>query len=483
MTTIYILSLIIFILFIWNNYEKYSNINDIVNTNKCIINKINGYIAVPDEPGSLTGPIRQINFFNDNKLIYSEGRKVGKKFSLTCPKNECITEFKYSNYNGPFNLNIANLGKVKCNNKLSDNTNLGPTEYFHTWSHKNFFYKPDICKCLNDKKIEITDKKSYIAKNMFYKLKKMVENNKLESVNFIGDNEETPKKNRILMQNFKTSIDYILGFIIKPLSTINTIGNILHFLSNNSNYGSKIPAVFIQPNSLKIHIQQDTLKKLAVNAKSKILLKKNVHYFVEIKVLKNKLGLYINGKLQHKINIGYGRYEMTNVNVYMGSPNFVPANITISNIIYVRLTPINGYYVSYYNRLLKDLIGSELILNKNINLVSGLVLNSGRQNNIGLTINGYIKAPLTGSYKFRLAINDGARLYINNKRMINQWKDQSGIKSYNSFSSSYHIRDLLFSFKIDWYNNNGPYSLVMYWLQPGYKVWKIIPKENFLFFK
>ena len=36
---------------------------------------------------------------------------------------------------------------------------------------------------------------------------------------------------------------------------------------------------------------------------------------------------------------------------------------------------------------------------------------------------------------------------------------------------------------IDWYNNNGPYSLVMYWLQPGYKIWQIIPKANFLFSK
>jgi len=476
MNTVYICILLIFIFCVFSKYDKFTNIDNMINTNKCILNKITGYITQPN------GPISQISFFNNKKLIYTEGIKTGKEFNIVCPKNQCITEFKYSNYKGSADKNIANIGSVKCNNKLSINKNLGPKEYLHTWNHENFFYKPNICKCLIDTQIDTVDEDSYLAINQFELLNKKIQNEQLKNNKLLGKNDEKPSKSRILVDNFNTSINYILGFMIKPIGLVKGKSNILHFTYQNSKgqFGNKNPSIFLD--NFKLSVEQNSIQKLDNLISISNELKKDVYYFIELKVIKDEMKLFVNGILQKTINIEYTRYEQNNVKVYMSSPDSIASNVLISNIIYVKLNQKNGFYVKYFDKTLTNFIKNDTILNENINITSGLVYNSGLQNNIGLKIQGFIKPILTGSYKFRLKINDGAKLYINNKILIDSWKIQNGIIEYDS-DASYHIKDLLFSFQIDWFNNNGPYSLVFYWLPPGYTNWQLIPKENFIISK
>ena len=141
-----------------------------------------------------------------------------------------------------------------------------------------------------------------------------------------------------------------------------------------------------------------------------------------------------------------------------------------------------GYSVDYYNynnnKGKSSFIFKEIISGKTIDYSwkSGNVLNSGKSNDIWLTITGFIYINQTkNNLQFKLSSDDGSRLYINNQQIISMWQDQ-GTTSKTSGNVAV-TKGQLVPFQIDYWENGGHATLKLEWNMSG--SFKVIPSSNY----
>ena len=78
---------------------------------------------------------------------------------------------------------------------------------------------------------------------------------------------------------------------------------------------------------------------------------------------------------------------------------------------------------------------------------------------------GKVKAPKSGLYKFNVMHNDGVRLSINNKPLINEWKD---LKGSHIEEAKIHLNEgEVYTIKLEYYNNGGVSEIKLGWEIPG----------------
>lgn len=73
---------------------------------------------------------------------------------------------------------------------------------------------------------------------------------------------------------------------------------------------------------------------------------------------------------------------------------------------------------------------------------------------------GKLKSPATGKYKIGLEGNDGFRLYINNKLLIDNWQKQTYRTSLTDF---YFEKDKQYDIRIDFYEPSGNATIKLVW--------------------
>lgn len=109
----------------------------------------------------------------------------------------------------------------------------------------------------------------------------------------------------------------------------------------------------------------------------------------------------------------------------------------------------------------------------NYNWGGGVVLNSGRSEDVVVHFYGYIKATTTGIQSFGMNADDGIKLTIGGTTIINSWVDDGGSFRTGSISMT---AGQVYSVDI-WYYENGGGALVNFqWLQNG--AWQIVPGTN-----
>lgn len=84
---------------------------------------------------------------------------------------------------------------------------------------------------------------------------------------------------------------------------------------------------------------------------------------------------------------------------------------------------------------------------------------------------GQVKAPVTGEYKFYLPSDDGSRLVIDGKPMI----ENGGTHRMQEKSASTELTAGLHELKLEYFQNEGDAACVLWWEGPGFKK-DIIPK-------
>jgi len=146
---------------------------------------------------------------------------------------------------------------------------------------------------------------------------------------------------------------------------------------------------------------------------------------------------------------------------------------------------INGLQYDYYN--VKSSNGTfdnspfkTEIINSTINYWwnTGIVLNSNKSDHIGLHVNGFIKIPTAGNYKFKVRTDDGFWLKIDDKFIINSWFPQA--PTWRE-SGNVNLSPGSYKFEIKWYEWGGHADMELYWKVPG-RGWEVIPKEAFNLF-
>lgn len=87
---------------------------------------------------------------------------------------------------------------------------------------------------------------------------------------------------------------------------------------------------------------------------------------------------------------------------------------------------------------------------------------------------GKIIAPETGKYKIGFVVDDGVRLWINNKMVFDNWKMNNKVfNSFNYFMEENSVYDI----RIDYFNGMLEGKLELKWLLPSSNTFEIINSE------
>ena len=94
----------------------------------------------------------------------------------------------------------------------------------------------------------------------------------------------------------------------------------------------------------------------------------------------------------------------------------------------------------------------------------------------GIQYRGKIKLPVSGQYEFKLVSDDGAILYIDRQKIV----DNDGTHQVAIATSSVNFKKGEYPLVLDYFQ--GPRWLValqLYWKKPGSETFEIIPSEQF----
>jgi hypothetical protein len=103
------------------------------------------------------------------------------------------------------------------------------------------------------------------------------------------------------------------------------------------------------------------------------------------------------------------------------------------------------------------------------------VFDSGQHRGVAMQMDGMIKFPTSGQYAIMALSNDGIRVYIGGKRVINDpdWHgDQFSRKNRLEISESGW-----YPFKVKYFQRRGTAALKLSWKKPGDEDFSIIPAE------
>jgi len=87
---------------------------------------------------------------------------------------------------------------------------------------------------------------------------------------------------------------------------------------------------------------------------------------------------------------------------------------------------------------------------------------------------GWVHAPVTGAYTFYTSSDDGVRLWVNNRRLIDNWKNQSEARRYEKISLTAGKK---YDIRLEFYENTGDAVIKLSWSYPG-RSEQIIPQER-----
>ena len=99
-----------------------------------------------------------------------------------------------------------------------------------------------------------------------------------------------------------------------------------------------------------------------------------------------------------------------------------------------------------------------------------------RSDTFSIRWTGQILAPDTGSYDFLTYSDDGVRLWIDGKLLINKWYDRSTPAEPDT-TSIILKRDERYDFRVEYYNNTGDAAIKLLWAGPGFAQ-QVIPTSS-----
>ncbi|HTF98458.1 MAG TPA: DUF6701 domain-containing protein [Cellvibrio sp.] len=86
---------------------------------------------------------------------------------------------------------------------------------------------------------------------------------------------------------------------------------------------------------------------------------------------------------------------------------------------------------------------------------------------------GYIRATVSGNYRFRTVSDDGVRLYVNDDLVINRWNDHSS--ATDTTGNIALVAGQTYSLVLEYYENGGSAIIQLSWLTPGSGSYVAIP--------
>lgn len=148
----------------------------------------------------------------------------------------------------------------------------------------------------------------------------------LIATNLIGTVKNPPRTN------------FDISFTITPFSTNTRYTNILRFTNrknhnNSDGYGDRVPALFIRPNNLNIHVTQGSTKNPNHSFNTNVSLTMNIANKLKLSYSGDEVSLYMNGALAGSMTIPLSdRPQMDQWLIYGSDKNYVPANANVVDL-------------------------------------------------------------------------------------------------------------------------------------------------------
>jgi len=109
----------------------------------------------------------------------------------------------------------------------------------------------------------------------------------------------------------------------------------------------------------------------------------------------------------------------------------------------------------------------------------GTVFDSGQSSGVGVQMNGLIRFPSAGRYLLKAKSNDGIRIFINQKMVIDDPNWHSGGDRFSE-EASVEVGDPgWYSFFLQYFQRKGTSMLELYWQAPGPAGYRIVPADAF----
>ena len=121
------------------------------------------------------------------------------------------------------------------------------------------------------------------------------------------------------------------------------------------------------------------------------------------------------------------------------------------------------------------LVATQNVPNIDFNWGGGLVLNSGRSEDVAVRFTGNINIPITGTYTLYAPGDDGIQVIIGGNRVINDWYDKGGGGSVVTVQ----LNEGIYPFTLWFYENGGGANVWFYWITPGGPGWEVVPASAF----
>lgn len=95
------------------------------------------------------------------------------------------------------------------------------------------------------------------------------------------------------------------------------------------------------------------------------------------------------------------------------------------------------------------------------------------QDNVLVTIEGWILAPAAGDYRFRLSSDDGSRLTVHSKIVV----DNDGLHGIVPAVGRIELAAGAHPFRIDHFEASGGAAVILEWMPPGTDEWTLVPES------
>ncbi len=135
-----------------------------------------------------------------------------------------------------------------------------------------------------------------------------------------------------------------------------------------------------------------------------------------------------------------------------------------------------GFYFDSLNltEIKKRMINSTV----NMDWGSGAIDGSVGSDNVSVRWVGRLEIPEEGSYTFHTVSDDGVALYVNERKIIDNWSNHA--PTTNSSSSVYFASDMAgkrVPIVLEWFENGGGAVIRLYWTKPSSTSNEIIPMK------
>ncbi|MFC3748871.1 glycosyl hydrolase [Paenibacillus sp. GCM10012306] len=177
-----------------------------------------------------------------------------------------------------------------------------------------------------------------------------------------------------------------------------------------------------------------------------------------------------------------GNNSAQQIQSFMGSPYTVSRGDYIRTVgvasVSEAITATNGLTGEYFNNA--ELMGKPALIRHDslidFNWHGGSPAAGIGVDTFSVRWKGKIKPPSSGDYTFSVSADDGVRLWVGGKLIIDSWENRSGMDRTGSMKLR---KDTLYDIKVEYYENRGDASISLKWAGPHLK--EAVVPQNALF--